>query len=107
MNVRKLQGLKSWGFSFTVRDTGIGIPKDSFDKIFKPFIQIDSTLNRTFERTGLGLILVKKYVEIHGGNIHVESKIGEGSSFRFELPATQHKTVEPVLNILESQKTIS
>ncbi|MDD4248572.1 MAG: PAS domain S-box protein [Methanosarcina sp.] len=91
----------------TVKDTGIGILEDSFDKIFKPFIQIDSSLNRTFEGTGLGLTLVKKYVEMHGGNIHVESKIGEGSSFRFELPAIRQKIIEPVLKVLENQKTIS
>ena len=91
----------------TVRDTGIGIPEDSLDKIFKPFFQIDSSLSRTFEGTGLGLTLVKKYVEMHSGNIHVESKIGEGSSFRFEFPVTRQSTIEPVLNVLENQKTIS
>lgn len=88
----------------TVRDTGVGIPEDSLDKIFEPFIQIDSSLSRTFEGTGLGLTLVKKYVEMHGGNIHVESKIGEGSSFRFELPVTRQRTIEPILKVLESQK---
>jgi len=91
----------------TVRDTGIGIPEDSLDKIFKPFFQIDSSLSRTFEGTGLGLTLVKKYVEMHSGNIHVESKIGEGSSFRFEFPLTRQRTIEPVLNVLDSQKIIS
>ena len=70
----------------TVKDTGIGIPEEKLDEIFKPFVQIDSSLNRIFEGTGLGLALVKKYVEMHGGNIWVESKIGEGSSFIIELP---------------------
>ncbi|WP_048133713.1 PAS domain S-box protein [Methanosarcina sp. 2.H.A.1B.4] len=88
----------------TVRDTGIGISEDSLDKIYNPFIQIDSSLSRTFEGTGLGLTLVKKYVEMHGGNIYVESKIGEGSSFRFELPVTRQRTAEPVPKVLESQK---
>ncbi|AKB22140.1 PAS domain S-box protein [Methanosarcina sp. WH1] len=80
-----------------IKDTGIGIPENSLEKIFKPFIQIDSSLSRTFEGTGLGLTLVKKYVEMHGGNIYVESKIGEGSSFRFELPVIRQKTGGPVL----------
>ncbi|AAM06772.1 PAS domain S-box protein [Methanosarcina acetivorans] len=95
--------LKQEGLLVTieVKDTGIGIPEDSFEKIFKPFIQIDSSLSRNFEGTGLGLTLVKKYVEMHGGNIYVESKIGEGSSFRFELPVTRKRTVEPVLKVLE------
>lgn len=70
----------------TVKDTGIGIPEENREEIFKPFVQIDSSLNRAFEGTGLGLALVKKYVEMHGGNIRVESKIGEGSSFIIELP---------------------
>jgi len=85
-----------------VKDTGIGIPEDSLEKIFKPFIQLDSSLSRNFEGTGLGLTLVKKYVEMHGGNIYVESKISEGSTFRFELPLTRKRTVEPVLKVLEN-----
>jgi len=70
----------------TVKDTGIGIPQEKMDEIFRPFVQIDSSLKRAFEGTGLGLALVKKYVEMHGGNIQVESRIGEGSSFTVELP---------------------
>jgi len=85
-----------------VKDTGIGIPEDSLEKIFKPFIQIESSLSRNFEGTGLGLTLVKKYVEMHGGNIYVESKISEGSAFRFELPLTRKRTVEPVLKVMEN-----
>jgi PAS domain S-box-containing protein len=79
-----------------VKDTGIGIPEDSIDKIFKPFIQLESSLNRNFEGTGLGLTLAKRYVEMHGGNISVESKIGKGSCFRVELPVNRRKTVEPI-----------
>ncbi|WP_440947932.1 PAS domain S-box protein [Methanosarcina sp. T3] len=94
--------LKQEGSLVTIEvgDTGIGIPEDSLEKIFKPFIQIDSSLSRNFEGTGLGLTLVKKYVEMHGGNIYVESKIGEGSSFIFELPVNRKRTVEPVLKVL-------
>lgn len=90
--------------TITVKDTGIGVPEDRLDTIFKPFIQLDSSLSRNFEGTGLGLTLVKKYIEMHGGNIYVESKIGEGSSFRFELPVTRQKMVDPVLKVLESPK---
>ncbi len=71
-----------------VRDTGIGITEEDLDKIFNPFIQIDSSMKRSFEGTGLGLALVKKFVEMHGGNIRVESKLGKGTAFTFELPAT-------------------
>ena len=72
----------------TVRDTGIGISEENLDKIFNPFVQIDSSMKRSFEGTGLGLALVKKFVEMHGGNISVESKPGEGTAFFFELPAS-------------------
>lgn len=87
----------------TVKDTGIGIPEDGFDKIFNPFVQIESSLSRNFEGTGLGLTLVKRYVEMHGGSISVESKTGEGSSFRIELPVNRQKAVEPIPQELESQ----
>lgn len=87
----------------TVKDTGIGIPEDSLDNIFKPFVQLESSLSRTFEGTGLGLTLVKRYIEMHGGNISVESEIGKGSSFRIELPVNRKKIVEPVLQRLESR----
>jgi two-component system, sporulation sensor kinase E len=71
-----------------VRDTGIGISEENLNKIFNPFIQIDSSMKRSFEGTGLGLALVKKFVEMHGGNIRVESKLDEGTAFTFELPAS-------------------
>lgn len=87
----------------TVKDTGIGIPEDSIDDIFKPFIQLESSLSRTFEGTGLGLTLVKRYVEMHGGNISVESETGKGSSFRIELPVNRKKIVESILQKLERQ----
>jgi signal transduction histidine kinase len=90
--------------TITVKDTGIGILEDGLDKIFKPFIQLDSSLSRNFKGTGLGLTLVKKYVEMHGGNINVESKIGQGSSFRFEMPVTRQRTIGPNVKILENQK---
>jgi PAS domain S-box-containing protein len=87
----------------TVKDTGIGISEDGLENIFKPFVQIESSLSRTFEGTGLGLTLVKRYVEMHGGSISVESKVGNGSSFRIELPVNRKKKVEPVLQRLENQ----
>ncbi|WP_410507121.1 PAS domain S-box protein [Methanosarcina hadiensis] len=85
-----------------VKDTGIGMPGNSLNDIFKPFVQLESFSSRNFEGTGLGLALVKRYVEMHGGNISVESEPGKGSSFRIELPLNQKKIVEPVLRKLES-----
>jgi PAS domain S-box-containing protein len=70
---------------FVVSDTGIGIAEDKLDKIFENFQQAYSGSSRLFGGTGLGLAIVKQLVEPQGGTIHVESKINEGSTFRFNL----------------------
>jgi signal transduction histidine kinase len=70
----------------SVSDTGIGISKENFKSIFDPFKQVDSSANRKFGGTGLGLSLVKKYVEMHGGDIWVQSEVGKGSTFTFTVP---------------------
>ncbi|MGD1951064.1 MAG: response regulator [Leptolyngbyaceae cyanobacterium] len=71
---------------FIVSDTGIGISPDYIDKLFKPFVQIDSALNRQYAGTGLGLALVKQLLELHGGTVNVSSEVGVGSIFTVELP---------------------
>ena len=72
----------------SVSDTGIGIAKEDFDVIFDEFRQIDGTATRNFQGTGLGLAITKKYVEMLGGKIWVESDPGKGSKFIFTLPTT-------------------
>ncbi|MDW7731147.1 MAG: HAMP domain-containing sensor histidine kinase [Methanolobus sp.] len=69
-----------------VRDNGIGIADEDYDELFKPFRQLESSLSRQYIGTGLKLSIVKKLVELHGGNISVESEIGKGSSFTFIIP---------------------
>ncbi|MDY9925731.1 PAS domain S-box protein [Methanosarcina sp.] len=71
---------------FSVKDTGIGISSEDQKKLFQSFTQIDSSSARQYCGTGLGLVLVKKLVELHGGKIWIESEVGQGSSFTFELP---------------------
>jgi PAS domain S-box-containing protein len=71
---------------FAVRDTGIGIPAEKLELIFSPFSQVDSSTTRRYGGTGLGLSISKKLIEFLGGNIRVESKILEGTTFYFELP---------------------
>ncbi len=71
---------------FMVWDTGIGIAEENIEKLFKPFIQLDSALSRRYEGTGLGLSLVYHMVELHGGNIKVQSKLDEGSLFTVTVP---------------------
>jgi len=77
---------------FSVRDTGIGIAPEYIDKLFKPFVQVDSTLNRHYSGTGLGLALVKNIIELHGGEIWLESEVGNGSCFTFEIPHFSSKS---------------
>lgn len=71
----------------SVRDTGIGIPKDKLDMVFERFRQVNASLTRENEGSGIGLFLVKQLVELHGGKIWVESEEGKGSEFIVELPA--------------------
>jgi PAS domain S-box-containing protein len=69
-----------------VIDTGIGISAENIKKLFQPFIQIDSALNRQYTGTGLGLALVKRIVELHGGSVELTSELGVGSCFAITLP---------------------
>ncbi len=72
---------------FTVWDKGIGIPVDQQNLLFKPFQQLDSSLARQHQGTGLGLALTRQLAELHGGTVEFESKEGEGSRFTIRLPA--------------------
>jgi len=86
----------------TVWDTGIGIRAEDIERLFQPFSQLDARLEREYSGTGLGLSLVKRLVELHGGRVSVESEPGRGSRFSFSLPmiqpvgsdGTQEKTQE-------------
>jgi signal transduction histidine kinase len=71
----------------SVADTGPGIPPEDRDRIFEEFQQSESGIAQR-EGTGLGLALSKRFVELHGGRIWLESELGRGSSFTFALPAT-------------------
>ncbi|MEI7768401.1 MAG: PAS domain S-box protein [Chloroflexales bacterium] len=71
---------------FMVRDTGIGISAADIGRLFQPFTQLDARLNRQHEGAGLGLALVHRMVDLHGGKITVESTVGQGSCFTIILP---------------------
>ncbi|WP_317037696.1 PAS domain S-box protein [Nodosilinea sp. E11] len=85
--LRLLNGsLAPHALRFSIRDTGIGIATDDIDKLFQPFVQIDSALNRQYQGTGLGLALVKQIVTLHGGQVGLTSEVGVGSCFTVDLP---------------------
>ena len=75
------------GYIISVADSGIGIGGKDLDKIFKPFLQIDTGLTRKYEGTGLGLSICRRLVDLLGGDLKVESTEGQGSTFTFRLPA--------------------
>jgi len=86
--------------NFIVSDTGIGIAEKDMVRLFKPFIQLDSGLNRAYEGTGLGLSLVYRLTELHGGSVSVKSEVGKGTRFVVSLPLRaitedQKNTPEP------------
>lgn len=93
---------QSW-IRFAVIDTGIGIAPENIPKLFQPFIQIDGALNRQYAGTGLGLSLVKRMVELHGGLVGLTSELGIGSCFTIDLPcitdfpsAIIHDAIAPI-----------
>jgi len=95
-----------------VIDTGIGIEAENIPKLFKPFVQIDNALNRTNNGTGLGLVLVKQIVELHGGEVNLTSELGRGSCFTIKLPCVagshllfETKRKDPELSIAKQESS--
>jgi protein-histidine pros-kinase len=82
--------LGSGYFVLKITDTGIGIAKENLDKLFIPFVQLDSGTARLHEGTGLGLALTKSIIELHKGIISMESTEGEGSTFKLMMPLQQY-----------------
>jgi signal transduction histidine kinase len=78
--------LKGGDLVFRVADTGIGIPEEELENVFGEFRQVDAAVTREFGGTGLGLSITKKFVEMHGGRIWVESTAGQGATFYFSIP---------------------
>ena len=80
---------------FEVRDTGIGIPEERRNRLFRPFSQVDSSTTRKYGGSGLGLVICKRLVEMMGGQIGIESEEGVGSTFYFTLKTQEGKTSQP------------
>ena len=95
-------GCISGGIEFKVKDTGIGMPQDMLPSIFQMFRQLDSSNTRSYGGSGVGLYIVKKFVDLLGGQIGVESILGEGSTFTVTLPLGVAETSQS--NLLEDVK---
>jgi PAS domain S-box-containing protein len=79
----------------SVTDTGIGIAPENIGKLFQPFVQLDSALSRRYAGTGLGLALVRRIAELHGGSVTLESQEGKGSRFTVILPWNAVQAAQP------------
>lgn len=107
INVKKNKDLEDGEIEllFSVKDTGIGIPKDKLDVIFQSFSQADSSITRRFGGTGLGLSICSKLVNLMGGKIWVESEAGKGSTFYFTVKTTP-STITPARVYLKSKLSV-
>lgn len=96
-------GIAKNGFlEVSVSDTGLGIKEENLGKIFEQFTQVDSSSTRTYGGLGLGLSIVRRLVDIHGGNIEVVSEFGKGTVFTFSIPTA----VETVSGTLEGSEEV-
>jgi signal transduction histidine kinase len=86
MRVGKISKNEQDFICFSVKDTGIGIAPEDMDKVFEAFRQIDSSVARRAEGTGLGMPISYRLISLHGGELWVESQVGHGSTFSFTIP---------------------
>ena len=85
--------LSGLGVAFQVSDTGIGIASDDLPRLGRPFEQIESQHSKSYQGSGLGLALSKSLIELHGGTLSIDSKLGEGTTVSFVLPISQDQPI--------------
>jgi signal transduction histidine kinase/DNA-binding response OmpR family regulator len=105
LKVLKTQSPNMNWFSFEVKDSGIGMTEDQMGKLFRAFTQADSSTTRKYGGTGLGLVISKRFAEMMGGSISVQSQPGQGSTFTLRLPANVEHCAEQAPECLELAST--
>ncbi len=98
-----MQTQDSGAVCVTVTDTGIGIEPENIEKVFAPFVQIESSLARNYEGTGLGLPLSKNVMLLHGGTIELQSNIGQGTAARVTFPADRNRSQGGIYEPLQAK----
>ncbi len=97
-------GPKQYELEFTIRDTGIGIPEDRMNRLFKSFSQVDASTSRRYGGTGLGLVISQRLSEIMGGRMWVESRVGQGTTFSFSIRAVEGIRSRPIYLVSDQPK---
>jgi PAS domain S-box-containing protein len=100
----KNESAEKMNLEFTIKDTGIGIPKERLAVVFEPFVQADVNTTRKYGGTGLGLNITQKLVELQGGKMDVESELGKGSTFSFCIEYSKYHDLHEELTSTEQNK---
>ena len=108
VTAKRLEPGRDYELTFSVRDTGIGIPQDRLSRLFESFSQVDASTARKYGGTGLGLAISKRLTELMGGTMSVESRVGHGSEFRFTVRAPSAEgAVPPRRELRGAQPTLA